>query len=251
MTELPILHTLPSVTLSGLDERAALMSRAELKFMPGREMLPGLLQQLSGEYQILDINGMRAFQYHSRYFDTEDLTLYRMHTTGNKRRIKVRQRLYADTGRCYFEVKQKHGFLHTEKVRTPITQLHDQLSEAELLLLPAPARWQVWLPQLHCTFTRITLCHHSHPERLTIDTDMILQHGQTIQQYPYVAVIEIKQARAERNSKALRVLRDAGLHAGPMSKYATGIALTHPQARYNAMKPTLMSLNKTHTQTVI
>jgi hypothetical protein len=71
--------------------------------------------QLAGDHQVLQIDGSRTFSYISTYFDTPDLRCFADHVEDRMPRFKARSRLYADSGKCVFEVKLKRDGGETDK----------------------------------------------------------------------------------------------------------------------------------------
>jgi hypothetical protein len=162
--------------------------------------------------------------------------------------MKVRQRRYDNSGTCYLEVKQKLGTGLTRKERMSIEQLHPHLTQPELQLVTSlqPEIGPLLHVATNC-FKRITLSQTEIPERVTIDTDISTTHNGQLWHLPNTALIEIKQTHHQQIGSAAQLLRRMGLHSGPFSKYATGIAMLNNTVKYNNIKPTLLKLNKYDT----
>src|SRR5699024_11823484 len=79
--------------------------------------------RLGTEFRVMQINGLRSFQYRSTYFDTPDFEQYRAHRQGRRKRYKVRSRTYVDTQLCMFEIKTKgrRGATVKHRRRQPLT----------------------------------------------------------------------------------------------------------------------------------
>src|SRR3954447_15643846 len=110
---------LPSVSLEALDERAALRRRVDCKYVVPRDELAAVVEEVGEEYDALEIEGRRSFDYESIYFDTPDLRCFDDHVEGRRPRFKIRTRLYRDSATCFLEVKVKTGDEETVKRQRP------------------------------------------------------------------------------------------------------------------------------------
>ena len=98
-----------------LDDLGAvkLLNRTDTKYFFSVRELPEVLAPMVSLYDILEIDGKRAFSYLTLYFDTPENRLYMMHHNGQANRFKVRMRKYVDSNLTFLEVKKK-----TQKGRT-------------------------------------------------------------------------------------------------------------------------------------
>jgi hypothetical protein len=159
--------------------------------------------------------------------------------------VKIRRRLYDHTGDCFFEVKRKTRNDRTEKRRIAIDGLGGDLTDRELAIIDYP-RLQGHIPQfkLDNRFTRITLCDLDFKERITIDQNIMLSAKGASKLIEGVALIEIKQARLNLESNAIRPLRAMGLRSGPFSKYSLGVAYLYSSVKHNTFRPLMLKLDK-------
>ena len=115
------LGALDGVSLGELDASVALRERVERKYVVEPAVVGGLVAALQARLgtglRVLDVEGRRAFEYRSLYYDTTDLLSYRLSVHGHRRRFKVRSRLYVDSGTSVLEVKVKDGRGLTQKHR--------------------------------------------------------------------------------------------------------------------------------------
>lgn len=95
------------ISLDGANELAELQTRIDRKYLVDEATLWGLLDAMAPTAHVLEIDGQQSCTYHSTYFDTEDLALYRAAVQGRRQRYKVRSRRYGDAGPCFLEVKAK------------------------------------------------------------------------------------------------------------------------------------------------
>src|SRR5919112_1928972 len=95
------------VTLAELEASAGLLDRMDNKYVVPVEAYAAVAEQLAATHGVLDIDGVRAFEYRTTYYDTPELETYRDHVRGRRRRYKCRSRHYVDSGSCAFELKLK------------------------------------------------------------------------------------------------------------------------------------------------
>jgi hypothetical protein len=99
------LSTLRPIDLEELIERAALQERMDRKYLLPLSEVECVLAAVETNTRVLDINGTRLFGYESVYFDTPDLTSFRLTAYRRARRFKIRTRTYVDSDSCWLEVK--------------------------------------------------------------------------------------------------------------------------------------------------
>ncbi len=240
-----VIGELPGVSLEQLDERAALLRRMDAKYVVDAQAFAELLKRLSGDHEVLEIDGRRTFAYESVYFDTPDLRCFRDHVEDRAPRFKVRTRHYRDTGTCVFEVKLKPAEGETDKRQIPhpsaaIDRLDAEAGEcltealADADLEPPE---QPLTPALRTSFHRITLGPADRAERTTCDLAIELERpgGGSLRLKPGFVVVESKSE--DGDSPTDRIL--AGLQIEPvsLSKYRTGIALLTDSRDPDAPRP--------------
>ena len=84
------LDALPAIALAELEQRAALQSRFDRKYIMATDEAEQLLDALAPAAVVLDINGIRQFSYNSQYFDTPELTSYYWTAHRHRRRCAAR-----------------------------------------------------------------------------------------------------------------------------------------------------------------
>lgn len=235
------------VTLAQLG-KAALMDRVDTKFLLPAAALPQVLQQFLTEYRALEVAQRRLSQYHTLYFDTPDLALYRAHHDGRFPRRKVRVRTYLDTGTQFLELKVKLNTGRAVKTRVPLdpdAPLRDQLVRSELLEnegMTADALRET----VTVRYSRMTLVSVATAERVTLDLGLELAMGGRTRSYPHLAIAEVKQ-EGRAASPFLSAMRSAGFRQFGVSKYCLGIASLDAQAKKNLYKQLLRQVDRTAT----
>jgi VTC domain-containing protein len=240
------------IPLAVLDERAALATRAERKYILDARTFEQLIGELIPYYSILEIGAARVFPYDTMYFDTPTLVTYRQHLQERRRRFKCRTRRYSEAGPCFFEVKLKGGRGETIKERLALSvEEHGSVTPAALDFLaqqlesaygaapPAPLD-----PVLRTSYRRLTLAGITGAERLTFDFELSFAgDGGEYAIRPGRVLLEAKtDARAGSAGRGAdrtkKLLRRLGVRpVGSCSKYCLGVALSHPEERSNLFRP--------------
>ncbi|MFC0526234.1 polyphosphate polymerase domain-containing protein [Phytohabitans kaempferiae] len=219
------LSTLNPIGLDDLLERAALQTRIDRKYVVPRPAVDHLLAELDRTTEVLEIDGIRRFTYETLYFDTPELTSYRLTAYRRRRRFKVRTRTYVDSAQCWLEVKLPGARGSTVKHRAP----YEHADRATL----APGRCFVeqvldghhataFLPTLVSRYRRSTLFLPATASRVTIDTDLAWYDEHHALHLPDLAVVETKTTSVA--STVDRRLWRLGIRPTRISKYATALA---------------------------
>lgn len=239
MSGLAGLDSRGSVGLAELVDHAGLLTRVDRKYLLSRADAGVLIDLLPDQARVLDIDGLRTFGYRSTYYDTDAWTSYRGAAQKRRRRFKVRRRVYLDSGQHWLEVKTRHGRF-TVKDRI-VVDTDDGLPGA----LPGPhtdfvagrlAAAQVPVldpaalhPALVTSYRRATVLLPGDSARLTLDAALSWTEPATDRALgaPDLVVVETKTAGAACSMD--RLLWSLGSRPARISKYATGVALFHPE----------------------
>ena len=269
---------LGSTTLADLNSAAGLLTRVDRKYLVPLESAQDLVDGLAPHAQVLTIDERRCFSYTSTYFDTPGLEAFMLTARKRRRRFKVRTRTYLDSGLCFLEVKTRGARGTTVKRRmgyhpddaSRLTGSGRAFVAACLASTgvtgPAAARdiAAALRPVLATTYERTTLHLPRAEARATIDTALTwrrltpgvreravagtpqalrpahltaaIDGGEPVA-VAGVAVVETKNPATP--SPADRALWDAGHRPARISKYATGMALLHPELPANRWYRTL------------
>lgn len=237
------------ISLETLNAKAEMMDRLDNKYILPGHQLRHVLQALTDSFDVLEIDGKRAFFYSTCYFDDAERRGYYDHHQRRRKRCKVRVRHYVDAGLSFLEVKLNEQRASTAKRRMridkPLTALdarcmdfvdtcyRNSYDEAFLKTLQ---------PAIRIQYLRITLVARDGGERLTIDTQLdFLAGGVGRIAPPDMFIIETKSARG--NGIADKILRS--MHVQPtkrVSKYCIGMAATGQVSRCNGFLPALRRL---------
>jgi len=223
-----------AIDLAELDRLAALRTRFDLKYAVDEAGVRRLLADLPTRWSVLEIEGRRAFEYSSLYFDDDVLRCFHDHRRRRRLRFKLRSRRYESGAGATLELKTKDGRGRTVKQRlaragsTDSLDLSLDFAEREWLderlrtigIRPASPRLA---PVLAIGYRRTTLVEPALGERITIDVDLTATHrNRTATLVPRAAIVEWK-SRGEHGETA-RLLRGLGLRPVSFSKYCVGLS---------------------------
>jgi hypothetical protein len=234
---LSILNDFEPIGLNELNQKAALTSRVDKKYVIWPFQLPAILQHLKLTHQILQINNQRVSNYRSIYFDTPDLSLYHAHHNGVAARVKLRVRDYLDSNIQFFEIKNRTNKGLTSKRRTQFTEsnllnenLENAKNEFSRFINNKPIT-----ESLKINYQRITLVSKTSVERITIDGNLNFNHGDAVASYDDRIIIEVKTEQLTHSSTD-KLLKKLNIRDGSVSKYCLGITKLHPSIKKNYFK---------------
>ena len=238
------LQPLESISLTEMDS-VALMNRVDTKYVLGEDCLLDLLRRIQTDYRILEIDGIRIFQYETLYFDTPQRQCYLQHHNGKLNRQKYRIRKYQSSGPCFLEVKKKTSKGRTDKSRITVPQINGTLSShQETFIREATGSLPDLRPEIWTCFSRLTLVNRSLPERVTVDRELSFHNEKNRRQLPGLVIAEVKQERDNRSTSVREHLRDLEVRPMRVSKYCLGSVLLTPGLKYNRFKAKLMAIKK-------
>ena len=255
---------LSPTTLEDLNSAASLLTRVDRKYLVASSAAQNVVDALTGRALVLDIDGRRSFSYASTYFDTPGLDSYLQAARKRRHRFKIRTRSYLDSGLTLLEVKTRGPRGATIKQRLDYRAADaDRLTEEGIdfvveCLAPltgsaqeARRTAQSLRPVMATTYRRTTLHLPDDGARATIDTDLTwtafasgedgegeergsgtraTRRGAPRPAGP-LAVVETKNPA--RCSPTDRYLWASGHRPSRISKYATGMAVLHPELPAN------------------
>ena len=233
---LPELH-LPSVSLPEVIGGWSLQERVDRKYLLPLTAVTNLLHRPAASYAVLEIDGRRGFGYRTVYFDTPDLSTYRDHAQGVRRRFKVRIRRYTDSNLTRLEVKSKgirsrtvkYALDGTDRLDGPAREFVRRCLDTSYGTSFRPDIVGLLDGGLTMSYHRTTLVS-SAGERVTIDTDLKMRNDQVrTLLLPGFALMEVKTAQSSSNTD--RALLHAGYRPVSFSKYVAGVELTTGHAR--------------------
>jgi len=242
-----ILNQFEGITLEEVN-KASLMRRKDKKYLFGIQHLSTLLEMVSKDYRVLEIDGFRSQHYHTRYFDTDGREMYHKHHRGLANRHKVRIRKYGSGTLHFLEVKKKNakGVTTKQRVKTSGMDREVLMKEEEFLASCSPYEGSVIDSAMENDFRRITLVSHSQTERVTLDYGLQFiskESGEELN-LPGIAIAEIKYENRLSGSVLHAALRRLRIKPSRFSKYAIGMALLHPGLKQNRFKNKVRKVNQ-------
>jgi len=239
-----------TISLDALNAKAAMLERLDNKYIVSAARLLPAFERFAELFDVLEIDGKRAFTYATQYFDDADGRAYLDHHQGRRKRWKVRVRNYVDAGFSYLEVKLKDRRDMTIKKRLKLDSPTGHLS-AECMAFIDACHAEIYgtplgrdlSPAIGMQYERITLVAREGGERMTIDTRLAF-HGDDVARLAGedMFILETKSARG--NGIADKILRDAHLQpTARCSKYCVGMAALGLVEKKNRFLPALRRLN--------
>lgn len=244
------MEVLKKFTAVGLNDigKANFMNRVDTKFPLRAEILwKKILPEISNDYYIVEIDGLRYMEYKTVYFDTPDNIFFTAHHNGKLDRYKVRKRMYVDTGTSFLEVKHKNNKGKTKKKRIEIqTDLFEILPEEyEFLSKHIPYNPETLKPVIENHFHRITLVKKDMGERCTIDCELGFSDSKNGHETNSFAMVELKHEAGAPKSPLQNTLFKYGVHKSGFSKYCMGRVLNGQQGlKTNLFRERLRMLQK-------
>ena len=222
-----------------------LMDRRDRKFLLHKEKVEDLVCGLENEYRVLRVNDNLIHEYETLYLDTDSYSLYRSHHNGKANRFKLRFRKYGNSGVSFFEIKFKNNKSRTIKTRIPCEEVGLPLTETAKRLIHEETGIDpdALKPRVNVSYRRITLIGPHDEERITIDTDIEVEHEGRDAGFGDLAIVEVKQDQW-RTTPMISQLRELHISRGRMSKYCLALCKLEPSLRQNNFKPNLRKIQK-------
>ncbi len=237
------------LSLAALNAKASMLTRQDNKYIIPADLLQPALEAFADHFDMLEIDGKRAFTYATRYFDDAGQRAYYDHHQGRRKRAKVRVRTYLDAGFSYLEVKLKDIRDVTIKKRLRVDSRLNTLDATCMEFINTCYRDQYGddfdrpLDQtVAMEYERITLVAKEGGERMTIDRRIGFWSDEVhCDVAPEMCIVETKSARG--NGIADKILRSLHLHPTPRcSKYCIAMAALGQVQRHNGFLPALRRL---------
>lgn len=227
-----------AISLADVVENAALQIRVDKKFLLTPQQFTAFTNRLGAEFSVMQIDGLRTFQYRSTYFDTPDFEQYVAHRQGRRRRYKVRSRTYVESKLCMFEIKTKglRGSTVKHRREQPLAD-ETVLSPQNMAFLKQVLTEEYGqdvpelVPALRNAYRRATLVDPVDGERVTCDVDLRYADATGQVDGPDMVIVETKSA----DGRGLSDEALAALNIRPvsMSKYCLGVATLNPELPAN------------------
>lgn len=237
------------VSLAELNAHAELLARHDNSYVVPAWLFEEFAVRLTDRrrpggppfFRVLDIDGRRCFRYRSTYYDTPTLRTFHDHRQQRRRRFRIRERVYEDSGERQFEVKLKSGRGETVKHRQRMSEGDRPLDGARRRFLAGVLRKAYGMldvpedlvPSLRTDYRRVTFV--AEGQRVTCDAGLIVRDeatGRAASADGSVVLVETKTRG--HLTEADRLLHAYGVRPAGFTKYSAGLAAVRPQLGANA-----------------
>lgn len=247
-----VLDSFDVITLAGLQAKSELMEREESKYLLHIHQLPWILANLQDEYDILEINNIRQFTYENVYFDTDDYFFYHQHLNQYKSRTKIRTRKYVDNHLDFVEYKQKiDKVIKKERITIGEEEFWHTSPETIAFLESCFNKYYnkekkfKLSPALRNQYKRITLCHKTQKERVTIDMQIAYSEAESKENsltLNHLVIIECKHAEKKPSFEA--IMKEKNIpQVSLCSKYCLGAYYLWKTKDYKSFLPTIIYID--------
>jgi hypothetical protein len=219
---------LTPIGLDDLNGRAALETRLDRKYVVPPYVAEELIARIGSELQVLEIDGLRSFEYETVYFDTEDFDSYLAAARSRPTRFKVRTRTYLDSAVSVLEVKMRDRRQRTVKYRLPYAfHQRDALTPAgEHFIDDLVALQDKRLrPVLVSRYARRTVLLPTAGIRATIDSGYRCRELDEGHRAVLPAAVIVETKSTGKPGPLDHLLWRAGYRPTRISKYCTGLAV--------------------------
>ncbi|MGH3312687.1 MAG: VTC domain-containing protein [Streptomyces sp.] len=222
----------PSVSLAHVMAYAPLPARFDRTYLvPATtfvDFFAHLTEPRGREYfRALTIGGRRCFGYHSVYYDTPALHIYRDHQQGRRQRFTVRERHYQDSGEREFQVRLKGSRGETVMHRTPLSASGPALGVGARHFLADTLRSAYGIdppeglvPALVTEYQRVTLV--AEGQRVTCDAGLVCRTvagtGSAVRGDDDLVLVGTRSTA--HLTDVDRLLHDYGIRAAEFTPYA-------------------------------
>lgn len=248
------------ITLTELNSTASFLKRIDRKFLLNSKQFSDVLSELKSEFQVLEINGKKVFEYDNVYMDTKDYLFYNQHQNKLKARTKIRTRYYVDSNLAFFEYKQKNDWV-TSKYRYQFPP------EEHGFMTRGKKRFFDWVwqsvygwekaptisPAIKTNYKRITMVSNTWEERLTIDFDIkatdLRKKSAKVVDLKNLVIIESKSLKED--CEACEIMKKNKIDkAKSCSKYSLWVVYSWLAEKYDTFKDTMEQIKKIRLETI-
>lgn len=246
-----VLRSRPTTDLATVRAGGDLQHRFDAKYVLTEAAMAAVVRLLDENWKVLAVDGQKATDYRSAYFDDDRFGSFRDHIQGRRLRYKVRTRRYGDNTGEVLELKLKSGRGATDKRR------RNRSGRAGVELTDVEWRWLRemlvdaygfhQLPPLTYTlnlrYTRRTLFNPLTNERVTIDTDLVAATAATsVRPVGAAAVMEVKAQ--DWIGPTVRLLQRHAVRPVAFSKYCAALSSLHPELDQRTRQRALRSFSQ-------
>ncbi|MDD2907673.1 MAG: polyphosphate polymerase domain-containing protein [Candidatus Gracilibacteria bacterium] len=254
------LKNFKSITLNQLNATASFLKRIDKKFLLNSKQFALILEDLKENFNVLEINGKKVFNYDNVYMDTADYLFYNQHQNKLESRTKIRTRYYVDSNIAFFEYKQKNnGITNKYRYEFPASE-HGFMTRGKKRFFDGV--WQsVYAgekapdisPAIKTTYKRITMVSKAGDERLTIDfdikaLDLRKKNAETVD-LKNLVIVESKSMKEDSDiCKTMAKHKIEKAHS--CSKYSLGVVYSGIADKYDTFRETMEKIKEIRMETI-
>ena len=249
-----------TIDLTELNATASYLKRIDRKFLLTEKKFLKVIDELSEDFRVLEIDGKRSFLYDNVYMDTDDYLFYEQHQSGVKNRTKIRTRHYTDAGDlAFFEYKQKeNGVTKKFRYQFPVEE-HGTMTKGKKRFFDGVYQSMYGekapeiSPAIRTKYKRITLVSKDGSERLTIDfhisTKDLRNTRKKMTRLKNLVIVESKSLSKECKSVELMKKHNiAGAKA--CSKYSLWVIYSGLAEKWSHFSKTLEAIGEIRLEVV-
>lgn len=248
------------LTLTELNASASFLKRIDTKFLLTKHQFNEILNDLLKDFQVLEIAWKRVFTYDNVYMDTQDYHFYNQHQNQEKRRTKIRTRLYTDSNLAFFEYKQKENWI-TRKFR------YEFPASEHGIMTKWKTRFFEWVwqsvyewkkapiisPAVKTVYNRITLVSKTKEERLTIDFNIktINLRNTWEKEIDLKNLVIIESKSLSKNCNSLNIIKSHWIkQAKSCSKYSLWVIYSWIAQKFDTFAETMKQIKEIRLETL-
>lgn len=235
--------------LAELNARAELLARRDNSYLVPVSVFEDFAARLTDPhrpggrpaFRVLAIDGLRCFRYRSTYYDPPELRTFHDHRQGRRRRFRIRERVYEDSGERQFEAKLKSGRGETVKQRQRMAGGDRPLDGVRLRFLARVLRESYGMldvphglpPSLRTDYRRVTFV--ADGQRVTCDAGLVVRDEATGGRAVADGGLVLVETKTRGHlTEADRMLHGYGVRPAGFTKYSAGLAAVRPELGANA-----------------
>lgn len=222
------LNNYKCVTLDHI-KRFKLKNRRDTRYVLNRNKAFEILNCISDEYSILEIEGDRVIGYETSYYDTQDFKFFNSYLNNKKDRYNVKIRSYSTSNNSNMDIKKLKSGNKISKIVEPYSsrKAFDKFIEKH-----TPFEAFSLEEKIAVHFNRFTFVNLKTREKITIDLDLGFTTLNSFQSLPTIAIIEIKSEKKFYRSSFKKLLKKHNIKTNSISKYCLGISMMYNNKKY-------------------
>ncbi len=238
-----------TINLTELNATASYLKRIDRKFLLTEKQFLKILNDLSGDFRALEIDGKRVFLYDNVYMDTDEYLFYNQHQNKVPGRTKIRTRHYTDAGDlAFFEYKQKeNGVTKKFRYQFPAAE-HGTMTKGKVRFFEGVfqslynEKAPNISPAMRTRYNRLTLVSKTGGERLTIDFNISVKdlRNKWAKNIKLDNLVIIESKSLSNDCLSVNIIESHGIaRANSCSKYSLGVIYSGLAEKWSKFQETM------------